>query len=218
MSSSNANQFVELANSVHHLPHGSQAKQRTNPNHWLELTLGVRRRTDLPDLSQLDSVKPAARKYMTRDQLATQYGSDPASVARIESFAKAHNLVVTRDEPASARLGLAGTVADLSAAFGVTLFDYSHPQLGDFHARTGPVHVPSGLENDITGVFGFSNHRILRRKSRVAAHAADMTTKARPWFVPRPIRRLRPRGSRAEPLRSPPLSGYTPRRPPGSRR
>lgn len=184
MSASHSQTFVELANSNHQVPHGSQAKRRTNPNQWLELTLGVRRKQDLPDLSRLDNLLPAQRKYMTRGELTAQHGSDPDAVARIESFAKARNLVVTRDEPASARLGLGGTVADLSAAFGVTLFDYSHPQLGDFHARTGPVHVPTELHQDITGVFGFSNHRILRRKSRLAAHVADMATKARPWFVP----------------------------------
>jgi kumamolisin len=44
-----------LANSLHHLPPGSVAKRRTNPNRWLELTVGVRRRKQLPDLSALDA-------------------------------------------------------------------------------------------------------------------------------------------------------------------
>ena len=32
-----------LANSLHHLPPGSVATRRTNPNKWMELTVGVRR-------------------------------------------------------------------------------------------------------------------------------------------------------------------------------
>ncbi|MGO8936665.1 MAG: protease pro-enzyme activation domain-containing protein, partial [Mycobacterium sp.] len=77
---------------------------------------------------------------------------DPKAVKAIEEFAKAHNLVVTRDEPASARMGLAGTVEDVNAAFGVTLFDYTHPKRGDFQAHTGPVHIPADADGAITGV------------------------------------------------------------------
>jgi len=177
----------ELANSLHHLPTGSIAKRRTNPHQWLELTVGVRRREDLPDLSALDNRKPEDRRYMTREQLADRYGSDSAAVERIEKFAADHHLVVTKNEPASARMGLAGTVEDVSAAFGVELFDYNHPELGDFHARTGAVSLPADLGDAITGVFGLNNHRILRRerKGRQVVHESAVATKhARPWFIP----------------------------------
>ncbi len=155
-----------LANSLHHLPPGSVAKRRTNPNRWLELTVGVRRRKPLPDLSALDAKRPGERTYMTRDQLRAEFGSDPAAIAAIEKFAAAHHLVVTRNEPASARLGVGGTVADISAAFGVKLLDYSHPKLGDFHARTGPVMLPTELGDAITGVFGLNNQRVMHRLPR----------------------------------------------------
>ena len=186
MNSSGASRRT-LSNSMHHLPAGSVAKQRTNPNRWLELTLGVRRLKDLPDLSALDSKPPGERRYMTRDQLKNDYGSDPAAVEAIEKFAADHHLVVTKDERASARLGLAGTVANLSAAFGVTLFDYTNPHLGDFHARTGPISVPAALGDAITGVFGFNNHRALRRlprKSRLSEMRLNAGAQSRPWFIP----------------------------------
>jgi len=54
-------QPVALANSVHPIPPGSRAVRRTNPNHWIELTLGVRRTADLPDLSALDGALPVQR-------------------------------------------------------------------------------------------------------------------------------------------------------------
>jgi kumamolisin len=177
--------MVELPNSVHQLPVGSKAVHRTSGQKWLELTVGVRRSRELPDLSSLDNKLPAARTYMTRDVLTSKYGSDPKAIEAIEAFAKAHNLVVTRNEPVSARLGLAGTVADVSDAFGVTLFDYSHPQLGDFHARTGPVHVPPEIANAITGVFGLNNHRVLRRSRHTVGHVApDFASSVRAWFIP----------------------------------
>jgi kumamolisin len=151
----------------------------------MELTLGVKRTKPLPDLSALDDKLPADRTYMTRDQLAERHGSDPKAVQAIEAFAKAHNLIVTRNESASARMGLGGTVDDVNAAFGVTLFDFTHPKLGNFRARTGPVHLPADLANAITGVFGLNNHRVLRRSFKPARQVAPaMASPVRPWFVP----------------------------------
>jgi kumamolisin len=177
--------MVELPNSIHQLPTGSKAIRKTSGQRWIELTLGVKRAAPLPDLSDLDNKLPKARKYMTRDKLKSEYGSDPRALKAIEAFAKAHKLVVTRNEPAAARLGIAGTVDDVSKAFGVTLLDYSHPQLGDFHARTGPVHVPSEVADAVTGVFGLNNHRMLRRSRHTAPNAApDFSSSTRPWFIP----------------------------------
>jgi kumamolisin len=176
-----------LSNSMHHLPAGSVAKQRTNPNRWIELTVGVRRKKDLPDLSALEGKRPAERTYLTREQLRDEYGSDPAAVDAVEKFAAAHNLVVTKSEPSSARMGLGGTVANLSAAFGVTLFDYTNPKLGEFHARTGPISVPAELADAITGVFGFNNHRAVRRlprRSRLSELQMNAAAQSRPWFLP----------------------------------
>ena len=176
---------VELTNSMRHLPPGSKAVRQTNGQRWLELTLGVRRRKQLPDLSKLDGQLPAERTYMTRTQLADEYGSAPEALKDIEAYAKAHNLVVTRNEPASARLGLAGTVTDVNAAFGVTLFDYTHPHLGDFHARPGPVQVPPEIANAVTGVFGLNNYRVLRRTKHLAFKATpDAATTSKRWFIP----------------------------------
>ncbi len=175
-----------LANSMHHLPPGSVAKQRTNPNKWIELTLGVRRLKPLPDLSALDPKRPGERTYMTRDQLRREYGSDPSAIEKIEKFAADHQLVVTRDERASARLGLAGTAANVSAAFGVKLLDYSHPKVGDFHARTGPVTLPADVADAITGVFGLNTNRVMHRlpRPRQKVNALASMAKARPWFIP----------------------------------
>src|SRR5271169_3299016 len=185
MNSSGASRRT-LSNSMHHLPPGSVAKRRTNPNKWIELTVGVRRLKELPDLSALDGKPPADRKYMTRDQLRTEFGSDPAAIEKIEKFAADYQLVVTRDDPASARLGIAGTVANVSHAFGVKLLNYSHPKLGDFHARTGTVTLPAAVARAITGVFGLNNHRVMHRLPRprlkVDAHASF--SKTRPWFIP----------------------------------
>jgi len=176
---------VALPSSEHRIPVGSTALRQTSGGKWIELTIGVKPKKPLPDLSALDNKLPAERKYMTREQLAHDYGSDPKAVQAIESFAKEHGLVVTRNEPASARMGLAGTTDNINAAFGVTLMDYENPKLGAFHARTGPVNLPPEVGDAITGVFGLNNHRILHRGFRAAHHLApQMATPNRAWFVP----------------------------------
>jgi len=182
---------IILKNSQHALPPGAQALRRTSASRWIELTLGVRRKQDLPSLDSLDNKLPAQRKYMTRQDMAGTYGSDPDAIAKIQAYAAKHKLVVTRDERASARLGIAGSVGDVSEAFGVTLFDYDHPKLGKFHARTGPVKLPPDIAAAVTGVFGLNNHRILRRGRHFAGHAVSTAmTQARPWFQPTELARI----------------------------
>src|ERR1700722_8412230 len=171
---------VTLPDSTHTLPAGSMIQHKTSPNQRIEVTLGVARKKELPSLAAMEKQKPRDRKYMTREQLEDQFGSSDDAVEKITAYAHAHNLEVTRSEPGSARMRLAGTVKDISAAFAVTLFDYHQDKLGDFHAHTGPVSIPTELQGAVTGVFGFNNHRHLRR------HKAKTMTSSTPqaWFEP----------------------------------
>jgi kumamolisin len=176
--------LVPLVNSVRQLPAGSKALRRTPDHRWVELTVGVRRKQKPPELSSLDKLLPGQRKYSDRKSLTERFGSDPQAVTAITSFAKANGLSVTRDARGSAQIGIAGTAAQLSKAFGVQLFDYTHPTLGDFHARTGPIEVPASVASAITGVFGFNNHRMLRRRKQSPAAVKTMASGRRSWFVP----------------------------------
>ena len=185
---------VQLANSTHTLPAGSTLEHKTSPGQWIEVTLALKRKQELPSLAALETLKPRQRKYLTREQLEQNYGPPADAINKITAYARDHHLEVTRVEPGSARMRLAGTVAAISAAFGVSLFDYKSDALGEFHAHTGPVSIPQELQGTITGVFGFNNHRHLRRhrakpqtKERVAVLTpkAPATMQARPrYFTP----------------------------------
>ena len=182
-------QQIPLPNSTHTLPAGSMIQHKTSPNQWIEVTLGVARKKALPTLATLDKQKPRDRKYMTREQLETDFGSSADALEKITAYAKAHNLQVTRSEPGAARMRLGGTVKDISAAFGVTLFDYHQDKLGDFHGHTGPVSVPVELKDAVTGVFGFNNHRHLRRHKAkksvsVLKPAGAAASPRQAWFEP----------------------------------
>ena len=177
-------QHVELPGSTHTLPAGSMIQRKTNPHQWIEVTLGVARKKALPSLAGIEKLKPRERKYMTRDELEGEYGAKGDAVDRIVKYAHEHNLQVTREEVGAARLRLAGTVEDVTQAFGVSLFDYKHAQMGEFHAHTGPTSVPAELEGAVTGVFGFNNHRQLRRH-----RATEAVTVLTPMAAAAPTRR-----------------------------
>ena len=57
-----------------------------------EVTVRVRRKTALQSSTangfQADQL-PGKRSYMTREQYAASYGSDPADLAKVEAFAQA---------------------------------------------------------------------------------------------------------------------------------
>ena len=180
---------IQLPNSTHTLPAGSMVQHKTSPNQWIEVTLGVTRRKKLPSLAALDMQKPRDRKYLTRDQLENEFGAADEAVDAITTYAHKHNLQVTHSELGAARMRLSGTVKDISDAFGVALFDYHHATLGNFHGHTGPVSIPEELKGAVTGVFGFNNHRHLRRHPAMAEVAvltpmAAAATTRQAWFTP----------------------------------
>jgi kumamolisin len=56
---------------------------------------------------------------------------------------------------------LSGSVADLSAAFGVYLVHYEHPE-GRYRSRTGPIYVPEDLDGIVTAVLGFTDRPVAK--------------------------------------------------------
>ena len=158
-----------------------------NPNEQVEVTIRLRppagkelagkEPSGKKPPSNAESIQPIKdRTFLTRQEFARQHGADPAAIARVASFAHAHNLTVKEESPARRTVILTGTVAAMNAAFGVALKQYEHPS-GNYRGRTGPIHLPEELH---------SHHRrrlrsrqspqakphFRRRRARAGAHAA----------------------------------------------
>ncbi len=103
-----------------------------DPNEEMTATVIVRRNPSNKELSSvikgLSAQKPSERKYLSRDELATSYGADPADLAKIEEFVHEYGLNVVEIKPAERRVILEGTMASLSVAFGVYLARYEYIQ------------------------------------------------------------------------------------------
>src|SRR5438876_628715 len=77
-----------------------------------EVTVRVRRQTSLQGLATQGfsaDVLPAKRRYLTREEYAASHGADPADLAKVEAFARAHGLVVVESSPARRSVFLSGT-------------------------------------------------------------------------------------------------------------
>jgi kumamolisin len=123
----------------------------------VEVTVIVRPRTADPlPIEQLAAQPPAERTHLSRAQYARTRGADPADIARVEAFARAHGLEVLKSDAARRSVALAGTVAQMSAAFGTELARYAAPQ-GAYRGRTGPVHVPAELADVVEAVLGLDD-------------------------------------------------------------
>ena len=150
---------VALSGSERHARRGARAVGAPNPNERIKITVLLRPRQSIAHLAaarELSAIPPHQRKYLTREEFAASYGANTGDIAKVEAFAHQSNLTVVEVSQARRTVVLSGTIAALSAAFGVSLVNYEHAE-GAFRGRTGPVYIPAELDGIVQGVFGFDN-------------------------------------------------------------
>jgi len=143
---------------------GARAVGPVPKDERFEVTVRVRRKTSLQSLTangfQADQL-PGKRSYVTREQYAVSHGSDPADLAKVEAFARAHGLVVVETSAARRSVFLSGTAAEFAEAFGTTIEQHEHDG-GTYRGRTGPLTVPADLADVVEGVFGIDDRPIAK--------------------------------------------------------
>jgi kumamolisin len=123
----------------------------------VEVTVVVRPRSSDPlAIEQLASQPPGERRHMTRRDYERTLGADPADMERVAAFAREHGLEVLWSDAARRSVGLAGSVAQMTAAFQTELARYESPH-GAYRGRTGPVHVPAELADVVEAVLGLDD-------------------------------------------------------------
>jgi kumamolisin len=145
-----------------------------DPTEMVRIAIKVRPKNPIPDPAVLGAMLPTKRPspMSYADHCAT-YGADPADIAKVEQFAKDHNLQVVETDAGQRMVVLKGTVKDVSAAFGTDLRMYHSKETGHtYRGREGELTVPAPLAGVVTVVTGLDNRRLVKRGVR-GVHAVD---------------------------------------------
>ena len=136
-----------------------------------ELTLVLRRRAELP------AGIVEGPTVLTSEQLAEQYGADPADVDLVRQTLTGLGLEIAAVYPASRRIMVAGTLGQLSSAFGAELRQVSSPAPKGHGTivhryREGPLFVPAPLAGVVLAVLGLDDRPQARPHFRTRDAAA----------------------------------------------
>jgi len=174
---------VPLKGSERYKFEGATATGLADENEWLEISVRVRRKADLPSFENF-GLPGGPQTPLSRTDFAEKYGAADADFAKVEAFAKAHDLTVNAKDSATRTIHLGGTVAAFSKAFEVKLIRYQHAK-GTFRGRLGAIHIPLDLDGIITGVFGLDNRPQARKRSQVrpVPPGTSHVSPTRPWFT-----------------------------------
>ena len=171
---------VKLVGSERVVMPGARAAGKVAADERFEVTLRLRPGATLPTsgASFLADRPPQQRRYLSRAAYLKTYGTRAADFAKLRAFAKKHALVVVEENAARHSTVLSGTAAAFSAAFGVTLRYYVHPN-GSYRGRTGSISIPQSLQGIVQGVFGLdSRPQAAPRFQLRDANAAEFKHKA----------------------------------------
>ena len=155
-------QRVPLPGSDKQPVRGAEPLGDLHPTERLEVTLQLRPRDAHELAARVDGLAARRPDILSREEFGQRFGADRADLAAVEAFARDNGLVVVDASASTRTVVLSGTVAQLSAVFGVSLAAYAHPDGGTFRGRQGPIYVPPALANVVQGVFGLDDRPAAR--------------------------------------------------------
>jgi kumamolisin len=111
---------------------------------------------------RVDAILRGEAPALSREEAATSMGADPADLDRVTAFAAAEELTVLEVSPARRSVRVAGTVAQMEAAFGTRL------RSCEIDGRVyvcyeGVLSVPAELARIIEAVLGLDQRPAARR-------------------------------------------------------
>ena len=140
--------LVQLAGSERASLPDVTATEPLNTAERAQITVVLRRRAELPaEIVEGPTV-------LSHAELGDGYGADPADVDLVSRELTSRGLEVTEVHPATRRVKVAGSLGDLSSAFGTTLRQVSSPDPSGrgrvtHRYREGPLYVPAALADEI---------------------------------------------------------------------
>ena len=175
-----AGSHVLLSGSMRAVRPGASVLGIADPDEWIELTIKVRRKNPLPEIS--GPIKP-----ISRAALAQQYGADPADMEKVKTVLTGLGLKILKEDAISCSIRVGGAAEVIESVFQLKLFFYAHKS-GNYRGRKGNVQIPAELKDIITGVFGLDTRSMVKRRPikrrRTSLDLAERAAASRSWFYP----------------------------------
>lgn len=147
-----------VAGSERTLLPGSRVVGDADPAEHATVTVFVR--------SRHDQDPPAGT--LSHAAFADRYGAGAEDLQRVEVFGRAHGLTVVESSAGRRSVILRGSVANLSAAFGVTLKRCEGDGV-QYRGREGSITIPADLADIVQAVLGLDNRPQADTRVRIAA-------------------------------------------------
>jgi kumamolisin len=145
-----------------HIPADLRAGPDPDPAARLEATILVRRRPGSAASERIDAIQRGEAPGLSREEAQAALEADPKDFDRVTGFAAAHGLTVIESSPARRSLRVAGTVAQMEAAFGTRLRSC---EMGgrEYICYEGALSIPAALDGIIVAVLGLDQRPVARR-------------------------------------------------------
>lgn len=177
----NNQSHVVLKGSARQVRPGAKILGSAGPDEWIEITLKLRRKQPLPELSG----RPG--QALSRAELETNYGASPADVEKVRTVLTGLGLKILQEDPASISMKVGGPAGKVEQVFNIKLLHYAY-EGENYRGRRGDLQVPAALDGIITGVFGLDTRRMVKkRKQRKRSRSLELARRAaaaRSWFFP----------------------------------
>jgi hypothetical protein len=142
----------------------------------VQVTVSVRRKPGappLPDHKHWMRTPPGRRKFLNPEEFTAQYGAEQKDIDTVAEFGHAHGLTVVEAHAGRRSVILKGTVAQMSAAFGVKFHYYEAPAprpskhvrramaapTQTYRGYTGAITLPHAVAHVVEVVAGLDNRR-----------------------------------------------------------
>ena len=169
--------FKRLAGSERQLPANARQIGPVDPHEPIEVSVYLRDPAPSSPAGNISEYAQHPGPRMTRAEYIAAHSATPDDLAKVETFAREHQLTVVEKDPVSRKVVLAGTADAMTKAFATELQRYEY-EGGTFRGRTGPLHIPNELDQIVVGVFGLDDRPQARPHMRLYTHTTTSTTRA----------------------------------------
>ena len=148
---------ITLPGSTRAAPPGARVVAPADVAERIQVSVLVRRRAAQELRTRVASLVAGQRPgLLSRPEFERRHGADPADLAAVGAFARAHGLAVVQEHAARRTVILSGTVGQFSSAFAVQLHQMRDAK-GTYRGRTGEISVPAELDGIVEAVLGLDN-------------------------------------------------------------